>query len=68
MVCFDVSAHYRDNIPYFDRLREILDHPDVPEVVILYLLSHNLSKFKPGKISFTKMKVNTMRDQLPNPV
>ncbi len=33
-----------------------------------YLLSRDLSKFKPRKISTTKMKIDTMRDQLPNPI
>src|SRR5256886_5762785 len=68
IVCFDVSARCRDNIPYFDRLGEILDHPDAPGVVMSYLLSRDLSKFKPGKIPTTKMKIDTMRDQLPNPI
>ena len=60
IVCFDVSSHCRDNIPYFDRLGEILDHPDAPEVVMSYFLSRDLSKFKPGKIPTTKMKIDTM--------
>src|SRR3954453_19010096 len=68
IVCFDVSACCRDNIAYFDRLGEILDHPDAPGVVMTYLLSRDLSKFKPGKIPVTKMKVKTMREQLPNPI
>ncbi len=68
IVYFDVSACCRDNIPYFDWLGEILDHPDVPEVVISYLLSRDLSKFKSGKILTTKMKIDIMQDQLPNPI
>src|SRR5436189_929623 len=68
IVCFDVSSRCRDNIPYFDRLGVILDHPDAPGVVMSYLLSRDLSKFKPGKIPVTKMKVKTMREQLPNPI
>src|SRR6266542_380049 len=68
IVCFDVSACCRDNIPYFDQLGEILDHPDASGVVMSYLLSRDLSKFKPRKISTTKMKIDTMRDQLPNPI
>ncbi len=40
----------------------------MPGVVMLYLLSRDLSKFKPGKIPTTKMKIDTMRDQLPNPI
>src|SRR3954447_11411045 len=68
IVCFDVSACCRGNIPYFDRLGEILDHPDAPGVVMSYLLSRDLLKFKPGKIPSTKMKVDTMREQLSNPI
>ncbi|PKB91750.1 hypothetical protein RhiirA5_447700, partial [Rhizophagus irregularis] len=68
IVCFDVSACCRGNIPYFDRLGEILDHPDAPEVVMSYLLSRNLTNWSPGKIPTTKMKIETMRRQLPNPI
>src|SRR4051794_7601387 len=68
IVCFDVSACCRGNIPYFDRLGEILDHPDAPGVIMKYLLSCNLSNWTPGKIPATKMKEEIMRDQLPNPV
>src|SRR6266496_1906195 len=68
IVCFDVSACCRDNIPYFDRLGGILDHPDAPGVVISYLLSRDLSNWSPGKIPATKMKIETMREQLPNPI
>ena len=39
IVCFEVSAHCRGNIPYFDQLGEILDHPDTPEAVITYFFS-----------------------------
>uniref|UniRef100_U9UAF5 NrS-1 polymerase-like helicase domain-containing protein n=1 Tax=Rhizophagus irregularis (strain DAOM 181602 / DAOM 197198 / MUCL 43194) TaxID=747089 RepID=U9UAF5_RHIID len=46
IVCFDVSACCRGNIPYFDRLGEILDHPDAPGVVMSYLLSRNLTNWK----------------------
>jgi hypothetical protein len=68
IVCFDVSAHCRDNIGYFDRLGEILDHPDAPGVVMKYLLSRDLSNWSPGKIPITKMKIETMRRQLPNSI
>ena len=68
IVCFDVSACCRGNIPYFDRLGEILDHPDAPGVVMSYLLSRNLTNWSPGKIPTTKMKIETMRRQLPNPI
>ncbi|GBC05980.1 hypothetical protein RclHR1_06530020 [Rhizophagus clarus] len=30
IVCFDVSARCRGNMAYFNRLGEILDHPDAP--------------------------------------
>ncbi len=39
IVCFEVSACCRGNIPYFDWLGEILDHSDIPEAVMTYLLS-----------------------------
>ena len=68
IVCFDVSACCRGNIPYFDRLGDILDHPDAPGVVMSYLLSRDLSNWSPGKIPATKMKIETMREQLPNPI
>ena len=39
IVCFEVSARCRNNIPYFDQLGEILDHPDASGAVMAYLLS-----------------------------
>ena len=42
IVCFDVSACCRGNISYFDWLEDILDHPDVPGVVMSYLLNRDL--------------------------
>ncbi|PKY58576.1 hypothetical protein RhiirA4_480603 [Rhizophagus irregularis] len=68
VICFEVSARCRSNIPYFDWLGEILDHPDAPGMVMTYLLNLDLSKFSPRKISNTKMKVETMRNHLPNPI
>ncbi|CAI2191879.1 8323_t:CDS:2, partial [Funneliformis geosporum] len=67
-VCFEVSARCRGNIAYFDRLAVVIDHPDAPEVVMKYLLSRDLSNYKPQDIPSTKMKIKTMRDQLPNPI
>src|SRR2546429_6276669 len=61
VVCFDVSLRCRNNIPYFDWLGEILDHSNMPGVVMSYLLSRNLTKLKSGKIPATKMKVDIMR-------
>ena len=43
IVCFEVSIRYRDNIPYFDQLEEILDHLDASGAVMAYLLSRDLS-------------------------
>ncbi|PKY30168.1 hypothetical protein RhiirB3_447115 [Rhizophagus irregularis] len=68
IVCFDVSSQCRDNIPYFDRLGEILGHPDAPGVVMAYLLSRDLSKWSPAKIPTTKMKKDIIMGQLPNPI
>src|SRR3954451_24839289 len=68
IVCFDVSARCRGNTKYFKRLLNILDHSNAPGVVMRYLLNRDLSDFDPQDISNTKMKVNTMRDQLPNPI
>ncbi|GBB88943.1 hypothetical protein RclHR1_15570003 [Rhizophagus clarus] len=68
VVCFDVSPRCRENIAYFKRLEKVLDHPDAPGVVMRYLLSHDLSDFKPEEISATKMKSDIMREQLPNPI
>ncbi|CAI2186992.1 13107_t:CDS:2 [Funneliformis geosporum] len=62
VVCFEVSACCRDDISYFDWLGEILDHPDAPGVVISYLLSRNLTNWRPRKIPATKMKKDIMRN------
>jgi len=43
IVCFEISACCKDNILYFDRLGEILDHPDASGAVMTYLLSQDLS-------------------------
>ncbi|GBC17134.2 hypothetical protein GLOIN_2v1877063 [Rhizophagus irregularis DAOM 181602=DAOM 197198] len=56
VVCFEVSACCRSNIPYFDQLGEILDHPDAPGMVMTYFLNLDLSKFSLEKIPNTKMK------------
>jgi hypothetical protein len=68
VVCFNVSIRCRGNKKYFKRLGNILDHPDVPGVVMKYLLSRDLSDFTPEEIPATKMKSDIMRDQLPNPI
>ncbi|PKY56851.1 hypothetical protein RhiirA4_477442 [Rhizophagus irregularis] len=67
-VCFDVSARCRGNFAYFNRLAKVLDHHDAPGVVMRYLLNRDLSEYLPQDIPSTKMKVETMRDQLPNPI
>ena len=61
IVCFDVSACCRGNIAYFDRLGEILDHSDVPGIVMSYLLSYNLTNWSSEKIPVTKMKIEIMQ-------
>lgn len=68
IVCFDVSSQYKDDKTYFRPLGRVLKHPDAPSVVMAYLLSLDLSDWSPQEIPFTKMKVEMMRDQLPNPV
>ncbi|GBC12518.1 highly derived D5-like helicase-primase [Rhizophagus irregularis DAOM 181602=DAOM 197198] len=68
VVCFDVSSRCRGNTVYFKRLGKVLDYPDAPGVVMRYLLSRDLSDFEPQEIPVTKMKIKTMRDQLPNPI
>jgi hypothetical protein len=68
IVCFDVSSQYKDDKTYFRHLGRVLEHPDAPSVVMAYLLSLDLSDWSPQEIPSTKMKVETMRDQLPNPV
>ena len=68
VVCFNVSIRCRGNTKYFKRLGNILDHSDVPGVVMKYLLSLDISDFDPQEIPATKMKSDIMRDQLPNPI
>ncbi|CAJ0642949.1 923_t:CDS:1 [Entrophospora sp. SA101] len=68
IVCFDVSARCRGNIPYFKRLAKILEHPDAPGVVMRYLLNRDLSNWDPQDIPSTKMKTDTMMKQLSNPI
>ncbi|CAJ0645993.1 4491_t:CDS:1 [Entrophospora sp. SA101] len=68
IVCFDVSACCRGNIPYFKRLAKILEHPDAPGVVMRYLLNRDLSNWDPQDIPSTKMKTDTMMKQLSNPI
>ncbi|PKY61834.1 hypothetical protein RhiirA4_487363 [Rhizophagus irregularis] len=67
-VCFDVSACCRGNFAYFARLAKVLDHPNAPGIVMRYLLNRDLSNYLPQDIPSTKMKMETMRDQLPNPI
>ncbi|KAG9291289.1 hypothetical protein G9A89_021791 [Geosiphon pyriformis] len=42
--------------------------PDAPRIVMAYLLSLDLSDWNPQDIPTTKMKVETMRERLPNPI
>ncbi|GET59872.1 highly derived D5-like helicase-primase [Rhizophagus irregularis DAOM 181602=DAOM 197198] len=68
IVCLDVSPRCKSNFTYFDQLGGILEHPDTPGSFMTYLLNLNLSEWKPRKIPPTKMKVETMRNQLSNPI
>ncbi|GES94710.1 highly derived D5-like helicase-primase [Rhizophagus clarus] len=68
IVCLDVSPRCKSNFTYFDQLGGILKHPDTPGSFMTYLLNLNLSGWKPRKIPPTKMKVETMRNQLSNPI
>ena len=68
VVCFDVSPRCRGNTKYFKRLGNILNHSDVPGVVMKYLLSLDISDFDPQEIPATKMKSDIMQDQLFNPI
>ncbi|CAG8517582.1 8542_t:CDS:10 [Cetraspora pellucida] len=47
-------------------LDKALEHPDVPSVVIAYLISFDLSNWSPQEIPFTKIKVDLIYEQLPN--
>ena len=62
VVCFDVSSQCRGNTAYFKRLEKVLDHPDMPGVVMRYLLSRDLSDFEPQEIPTTKMKKDIMQN------
>ncbi|PKK60710.1 hypothetical protein RhiirC2_718919 [Rhizophagus irregularis] len=64
VVCFDVFSHCRGNTKYFKQLGKVLDHPDTPEVVMIYLLNRDLSDFEPEEIPAIKIKVDIMHDQL----
>ncbi|UZO27423.1 uncharacterized protein OCT59_019620 [Rhizophagus irregularis] len=68
IVYLDVSPCCKSNFTYFDQLGGILEHPDTPGSFMTYLLNLNLSGWKPRKIPPTKMKVETMRNQLSNPI
>ena len=67
IVCFDVSARCRGNIPYFKRLAKILEHPEAPGIVMSYLLNRDLSNWDPQVIPNTKMKTDTILEHLSNP-
>ncbi|CAG8575689.1 9399_t:CDS:2, partial [Scutellospora calospora] len=64
IVCFDISACYRGNILYFKLLAKILEHPDVPGIVMSYLLNRDLSNWDPQDIPSTKMKTDTILEHL----
>jgi len=69
IVCLDVSPRCKGNFKYFDQLGKILEHPDTPGSFMGYLLNQDLSNWKPEKnMPTTKMKTETMREHLPNPI
>ncbi|CAG8549884.1 16032_t:CDS:2, partial [Cetraspora pellucida] len=68
IVCLDVSPRCKGNMEYFKRLGKILDNPNTPGVFMNYLLKRDLSDWIPQNIPNTKMRADTMRDQLPNPI
>ena len=68
IVCLDASPCYKGNIEYFKHLEKILDNPKTPGIFMNYLLKWDLSDWIPQNIPNTKMRVETMRDQLPNPI
>ncbi|CAJ0827489.1 4700_t:CDS:2 [Entrophospora sp. SA101] len=68
IVCLDASSRCRGNRAYFKNLGKVFNHPDAPGVVMRYLLNRNLSNWDPEDIPVTKMKTETIRDQLPNSI
>ena len=68
VVCFDISSWYRENMAYFKCLKKVLDHLNMPEIIMRYLLNHDFLDFESQEIPATKMKVDIMWDQLPSPV
>ncbi len=68
VVCFNVLPYCRENTKYFKRLKNILNHPNAPSVIMKYLLSLDISDFDSQEISITKMKSDIMQDQLFNPI
>jgi hypothetical protein len=68
LYAFDVFSQCKNNIAYFKHLAKALEHPDAPGIVMKYLLDCDLSDFNPQEIPATKMKVETMREQLSNSI
>ncbi|CAG8625427.1 10153_t:CDS:2, partial [Scutellospora calospora] len=66
IVCFDVSSRCKGNMVYFKNLAKVLEHPDIPNVVMAYLLSLDISDWNPQDIPATKMKTDIMLEHLPN--
>ncbi|CAJ0645343.1 16307_t:CDS:2, partial [Entrophospora sp. SA101] len=69
IIALDVSPQCKGNNEYFKQLSKILRHTDTPGSFMLYLLSLDLSDdWNPQhNIPKTKMKMEMMQDQLPNP-
>nr|CAG8444820.1 12207_t:CDS:2 [Entrophospora candida]CAG8446747.1 4449_t:CDS:2 [Entrophospora candida] len=69
IVALDVSPQCKGNNEYFKQLSKILGHTDTPGSFMSYLLSLDLlDDWNPQhNIPKTKMKMEMMQDQLPNP-
>ncbi len=45
---------------YFKCLKKVLDHLNMPEIIMRYLLNHDFLDFESQEIPATKMKVDIM--------
>ena len=68
IICLDVSSRYKGNMEYFKCLGKILDNPNTPDIFMNYLLKHDFSDWILQNIPNTKIRVEIMWNQLPNPI
>ncbi|CAG8551187.1 13262_t:CDS:2, partial [Cetraspora pellucida] len=52
-------------LTYFKNLAKVLKHPDIPNIVMAYLLSLNISDWNPQDIPTTKMKTDIIIFYIP---